>query len=195
MSYKITYLRVFNFKVFDDFELDFKKSSIITLGGPNGYGKTSIFDAIELALTGNIERFIPVDKSTGSTDNIIGKDGKDKVAIKLELSNGSDTIAVRREFNKTNNTKQTNKINNFKNVWITTIFLNNIEEANSSQERFEELLGEQNLSKYYNSFFYIQQEDTAHFLKKDEQARLNLIAQLFDWPYAVKTIKAHNMLL
>jgi DNA repair exonuclease SbcCD ATPase subunit len=180
MSYKITYLRVFNFKVFDDFELDFKKSNIITLGGPNGYGKTSIFDAIELALTENIERFIPVDKATGSTDNIIGKDGKDSVAIKLELSNGSDTITVRREFNKINNTKQINKVNNFKNVWKTTILRNNIEESNSSQQRLEELLGEQNLAKYYNSFFYIQQEDTAHFLRKDEQARLNLIAQLFD---------------
>lgn len=180
MSYKITYLRVFNFKVFDDFELDFKKSNIITLGGANGYGKTTIFDALELALTGNIERFIPIDKSTGSTDNIIGKDGKDKVALKLELSNGNNTITVKREFNKSNNTKQSNKINNFKNIWKTTILQNNIEEIESSQQRLEELLGEQNLSQYYNSFFYIQQEDTAHFLKKDEQARLNLIAQLFD---------------
>ena len=52
MNYKIIYLGIFNFKVFDKFVLDFRQSNVITFGGPNGYGKTTIFDALELALTG-----------------------------------------------------------------------------------------------------------------------------------------------
>lgn len=178
MSYKITYLRVFNFKVFDDFELDFKKSNIITLGGPNGYGKTTIFDALELALNGNIERFIKIDRSSGSADNIVAKDLSKSVAIKLILSDGEEQIIIKRS-HKPESTKSANKIANFPNLWKLEQEIEGTYH-DITQTQLEELLGEQNLAKYYNSFFYIQQEDTAHFLKKDEQARLNLIAQLFD---------------
>lgn len=178
MSYRIIYLGVSNFKVFEKFELDFKKGNIITFGGPNGYGKTSIFDAIELALTGNIERFIKIDRSSGSADNIVAKDLSKYVAIKLILAEGKKQIVIRR-YLKPETTKATNKIANFSNLLKLE---QEIEGAYHSitQTQLEELLGEQNLAKYYNSFFYIQQEDTAHFLRKDEQARLNLIAQLFD---------------
>lgn len=178
MSYKITYLRVFNFKVFDDFELDFKKSNIISLGGPNGYGKTTIFDTLELALTGNIERFIKIDRSSGSTDNIVAKDLSKSIAIKLILSDGEKQIIIRRS-HKPETTKSANKIANFSNLWKLEQEIEGVYKS-ITQKQFEELLGETDLAKYYNSFFYIQQEDTAHFLKKDEQARLNLIAQLFD---------------
>lgn len=178
MSYKIIYLRVFNFKVFDDFELDFKKSNIISLGGPNGYGKTTIFDTLELALTGNIERFIKIDRSSGSADNIVAKDLSKSVAIKLILSDGEKQIIIRRS-HKPETTKSANKIANFSNLWKLEQEIEGVYKS-ITQKQFEELLGETDLVKYYNSFFYIQQEDTAHFLKKDEQARLNLIAQLFD---------------
>ena len=178
MSYKITYLRVFNFKVFDDFELDFKKSNIISFGGPNGYGKTTIFDTLELALTGNIERFIKIDRSSGSADNIVAKDLSKSVAIKLILSDGEKQIIIRRS-HKPETTKSANKIANFSNLWKLEQEIEGVYKS-ITQKQFEELLGETDLAKYYNSFFYIQQEDTAHFLKKDEQARLNLIAQLFD---------------
>lgn len=178
MGYKITYLGISNFKVFEKFELDFKKSNTITFGGPNGYGKTTIFDSIELALTGNIERFIRIDKSSGSTDNIVAKDPSKPVAVKLILAEGEKQIVIRR-YLRPETTKATNKIANFSNLWKLEQEVEGTYQ-DITQTRLEELIGEQNLAKYYNSFFYIQQEDTAHFLRKDEQARLNLIAQLFD---------------
>lgn len=178
MSYKISYLGMFNFKVFDKFELDFRQSNVITLGGPNGYGKTTIFDALELALTGNIERFIKIDRSSGSADNIVAKDLSKPVAVKLILAEGEKQIIIRRS-HKPETTKSTNKIANFSNLWKLEQKIEGTYHS-ITQTQLEELFGEESLAKYYNSFFYIQQEDTAHFLRKDEQARLNLIAQLFD---------------
>ncbi len=55
-NWKISKLQIQAFKAFTNIEFDFKKSSLITLEGPNGYGKTSTFDAIELLFTGKISR-------------------------------------------------------------------------------------------------------------------------------------------
>jgi len=178
MSYKIIYLGIYNFKVFDKFELDFRQSSIVTLGGANGYGKTTVFDALELALTGNIERFVKVDRSSGSSDNIVAKDLSKPVAVKLVLTDGENQIIIRRS-HEPESTKATNKIANFSRLWKLEQAIDGVYQS-ITQATLEELLGEENLVKYYNSFFYIQQENTAHFLRKDEQTRLNLIAQLFD---------------
>ena len=56
MNWQISKIEVSSFKAFKHIYLDLGKSSLLTLDGPNGYGKTSIFDAIELLLTGQISR-------------------------------------------------------------------------------------------------------------------------------------------
>ncbi|MCK9606214.1 MAG: AAA family ATPase [Methylomonas sp.] len=56
MSWKITRIEIYSFKAFKHIDLDLGTSSLLTLDGPNGYGKTSIFDAVELLLTGQIKR-------------------------------------------------------------------------------------------------------------------------------------------
>ncbi|WP_405316918.1 AAA family ATPase, partial [Faecalibacillus faecis] len=61
MQYRIKSLRVNNFKCFDDskfyeFSFDEEKNPII-LTGPNGFGKTTFFDALELIFSKNITRF------------------------------------------------------------------------------------------------------------------------------------------
>ena len=55
-KYIINWMKIKNFKVFDEFIIDFNDSRLICFGAPNGYGKTTIFDAIELGMTGNINR-------------------------------------------------------------------------------------------------------------------------------------------
>ena len=60
MSYKIESLKVRNFKCFDEkkfYEFNFKQdTNPIILSGPNGFGKTTFFDAVELIFTKNITR-------------------------------------------------------------------------------------------------------------------------------------------
>ncbi len=38
-NWKLSKLRINNFKAFDKVEFDFESSSLLTLEGPNGYGK------------------------------------------------------------------------------------------------------------------------------------------------------------
>ena len=60
MSYKIESLKVRNFKCFDNkkfYEFYFIQDTNPTiLSGPNGFGKTTFFDAIELIFTKKITR-------------------------------------------------------------------------------------------------------------------------------------------
>lgn len=71
MHYRIKSVRLKNFKCFDsskyyEFILDDTKNPII-LTGPNGFGKTTFFDAIELIFSNRITRFnVTIEK--GNTD-------------------------------------------------------------------------------------------------------------------------------
>lgn len=57
-NWKISKIKISNFKPFEEVLIDFDCSSLITLDGPNGFGKTSIYDALELLFTGRIKRVV-----------------------------------------------------------------------------------------------------------------------------------------
>ena len=63
-QWKIARIKIENFKPFEEAYFDFDSSSLITLDGPNGFGKTSIFDAVELLFTGYIQRVIERNNNT-----------------------------------------------------------------------------------------------------------------------------------
>ena len=74
MQYKIVNLRVKNFKCFDhiqfyEFRIEYYKNPVI-LSGPNGFGKTTFFDAIELIFSKNITR---LDKEIERKNTNLGK--------------------------------------------------------------------------------------------------------------------------
>lgn len=56
MSYRLEKLVMHNFKLFSHAEIDVENYRLVMLDGPNGYGKTSIFDALEYLFTGDVKR-------------------------------------------------------------------------------------------------------------------------------------------
>ena len=97
-NWKISRLRICNFKPFEDLQIDFKGASLITLDGPNGFGKTSIFDAIELLLTGGVQRLIDLSKAIAVDqrrrqfdENLVWNVNKrGPIVLKVELQNKAD---------------------------------------------------------------------------------------------------------
>lgn len=92
---KISRLKIENFKPFEDASLDFRTAAMITLDGPNGFGKTSIFDALELLFTGGISRITKINEATipknfkqkQFAENIYwNRNQLGNIAIKAELS-------------------------------------------------------------------------------------------------------------
>lgn len=182
-DFKLKELTIKNFKVFTDFFIDFERADLIVLGGPNGYGKTTIFDAIELAFTGNIDRFESIEfGKMGYRDVLVAKDQNKPVIIELKVTKKAENeeITIIRKLDVlTSSHRRDRRIGNFENLWDLSLKLGDQEAQKISQEDLEKELGQEEIKKYYNLFYYVQQEDTSQFLKKSERDRLEEISRLF----------------
>mgnify|MGYP001202110852 CR=1 FL=1 len=95
MNWQINKVEISSFKAFKEILLDLNNSSLLTLDGPNGFGKTSVFDAIELLLTGQIKRInnlfskVMVQKQKNYEDNLFWniRSGENDLTIKIEFYN------------------------------------------------------------------------------------------------------------
>lgn len=123
MSWKIAKIEVSSFKAFKYINLDLGTSSLLTLDGPNGYGKTSIFDAIELLLTGQIKRIhnlfstLMTKNKANYDDNLFWntRTGKKDLSIKIEFVAGERRLVLARHAPvKIFETKANNRADKFK---------------------------------------------------------------------------------
>jgi exonuclease SbcC len=123
MSWKITRIEVSSFKAFKHIDLDLGTSSLLTLDGPNGYGKTSIFDAVELLLTGQIKRIfnlfttLMTKNKSNYDDNLFWntRSGKKDLSIKIEFMDGDRRLVLARHAPaKSFETKANNRADKFK---------------------------------------------------------------------------------
>lgn len=123
MKWKISRIEVSSFKAFKHIDLDLGTSSLLTLDGPNGYGKTSIFDAIELLLTGQIKRIhnlfstLMTRNKSNYDDNLFWniRGGKKDLSIKIEFKDGNKTLVLARHAPaKAFSTKSNNRADKFK---------------------------------------------------------------------------------
>ncbi|WP_220808642.1 AAA family ATPase [Delftia sp. UME58] len=127
MSWKITRVEVSSFKAFKHIRLDLGSSSLLTLDGPNGYGKTSVFDALELLLTGQIKRIHNL-FSTLMTANKKNYDdslfwntraGKKDLSIKVEFISGDRKLVLSRHATiKELETKANNRADKFQHFFL-----------------------------------------------------------------------------
>ena len=197
---KIKKILLHNFKNFrHETVIDFS-DNITFLVGPNGFGKTTIFDAIELGLTGNISRITQMIQVTG--ENIVynkpffQNDSSEPVIIKLwlEKSNG-EQLAIIRKFKNNTPTggkvfapkKSIEQFKLFRQEEVTDKNFSSIDDIELSEinqttvDKFLEINGKYEIAKIFNLFNYIQQEETTFFLKKSEKDRSN------DLSFLVKT--------
>ncbi len=179
--------------------LELEKGTTL-LTGANGFGKTTIFDAIELCLTGLIHR---TDVKKGVTNDVrdykkpfFQNDESDEVTLKLWLENdkGEELIIVRHlHKDKDKRPKLKGKKYKANDFGILNLFTENKDLF--SQEHFNldnaKSITQSDISNFfefadkdidingiYHIFNYLQQEETTYFLKKSENERKNSLGFL-----------------
>ena len=99
MNYKISKILIENFKHVKRAELDFSNRDLIVFDGPNGFGKTTIFDAIELVLTGKVSRVTnTTDGRQGYNDLLFSNRSNQDTIIRIEFYNSEDKFTVVKRF-------------------------------------------------------------------------------------------------
>ncbi|WP_215143705.1 AAA family ATPase [Exiguobacterium qingdaonense] len=197
MKIKKVYIK--NFKGIKEKRIiDFKNSTTLLIG-PNGFGKTTIYDVIELCLTGKLHRTFVKQRVTNDAkdykkpfyQNTSGED----VVVKLWLEKeNNENLIIVKFLDKDNSGTvdgrgRKNKPNDF---GLLKTFTENTEdfekdlfypEKNLSQSQinsfFEFRDTEFKIEDIYYLFNYLQQEENTYFLKKSENERKDELKFLF----------------
>ena len=193
MSIEIKRIYLENYKLFSSKTIDFE-NYLSVFDGPNGYGKTSIFDAIEFLITGSISRIREnqtISGTLGYSSNFLAKEQNKDVLIKGEfvntLSSEKLVIALRIPPSLGKNSKK----NNPKSIetHVETYFLpeyhtplenwatHKVERDAANQQR-KCYFGAQNI-EFFTMLHYIRQEDRLSYFKKNEADRTEAIESLF----------------
>lgn len=101
MGYTFKNIRIFNFKFITSerpLEFEFQNGNIVILDGQNGYGKTTLFDAIEILLTGRIKHFNPTlqNRGTESLGTLANNDNFDIIISAVLSSDSKKEIHIER---------------------------------------------------------------------------------------------------
>jgi len=181
---KLGRLRIENFKSFKNpFEINFSTSGLFIFDGPNGFGKTTIFDAVEICMTGRIGRIVSTDTKQ-KRSHLLKNDSNKITTIFLELKEEEKTVAVICSYIPSHTSKDDNKPGNWTikrqllDAWpdsfeeISSLNVNNVFSLGA-------MLGNLEIESTYDLFNYVQQEETCHFLKNKESQRHEKINYLF----------------
>jgi exonuclease SbcC len=186
MKYQLGRLFVKNFKAIEEQLIDLRTFQTAILDGPNGFGKTTIFDALELCFTGRIGR-VNTSKAFTSTkahdSHFLKRNSSEPTIVLLELQcdNPDHSFAIKVEIaaNISGSAASVKKYEEHINryigkAWNTT----NWEKLSNSQ--LEEILQIKSLAALFPVQHYISQEDTARFLRDcDESQRHKTLSHLF----------------
>jgi len=186
-----------NFKGIHDHQIiDLSSYKMTLLTGPNGFGKTTIFDALEICFLEKISRAgenKTTDGRSPSDDVFYRHDENKRMVIKLLLENNEgEKISIIKYLSA--GAVSTNIEGAFNNI---KTFQGDIEDFDNEDEHFVKnniRINNQYISKFigfkdekikdlYRIFNYIQQEETLYFLKKssgDKKRELNFMFNIED---------------
>lgn len=169
MNWQISKIEVFSFKAFKHIYLDLGESSLLTLDGPNGYGKTSIFDAIELLLTGQINRIqnlfstLLTKNKKDYADNLFwnNRSGENDLCIKIEFVNDDRKLVLARHcpapiFKKPANNRA-DKYENFKLYELPEFESSDFTKINQRDNNFLDEVFGKNFRENFSFLNYLEQ--------------------------------------
>jgi DNA repair exonuclease SbcCD ATPase subunit len=186
MKFRLKQLIVKNFKAFKSRSINFESKNLILLDGPNGFGKTSFYDALELLFIGKVQRYINIEeqtaygrKSAKSYPLMFDRAEKSEsviIQLLLELESG-ELITLKRsaQCSELMELKQLNDANFKLEIYKGEQKV----EFSDEIKVLTDLLGDNYLHNY-NLFYYIEQEENTAFLKCKATNKQDKIDHLFD---------------
>ncbi|EKN4209743.1 AAA family ATPase [Yersinia ruckeri] len=188
MKVIIKRLEVRNFKVFEKIELTLESEHLVVLDGPNGFGKSSFFDALELLLTGKIRRYIELEELTVDRRSLktgcpwLFKQARenDWLSIRAEIVVDGQSRFLERAASKVVLDEHRGVTDLKLPLYELVDFRAERVDAISQEETYlSTLLGEQ-YKRDFELFHYVEQEENTRLLKQKEKDRQGQIAHLFD---------------
>lgn len=181
---KVKHIKAINFKGFPNLDVEFTGNSVI-LGGMNGFGKTTIFDAIELLITGKIQRMaqysdkLPNHKYSRSQIQLpLVCDMKaEKVIVIVEFVTGDDKPIILKRSAKVSEMKNPVDFEPFSALYI---YDSDNKDFRPIQDEEYKGLGMARFAQDYCFLNYLSQEEATSFLKSKDSERAELIQNLFD---------------
>lgn len=167
MGYTFKSICIRNFKYITDdkpLKFDFMNKNIVILDGQNGYGKTTLFDAIEILLTGSIKHFkTGLQNRKIETLGTLANDIKKDIVISAILS--SDT---------------NDKIHIKRRLLCKDEFKSSLE-LNAQEIKQDELYNKLHLSSnMFEIGMYISQSESLDFLQNKYKDRKESVSSLLD---------------
>lgn len=193
---RIKSLEINNFKLFDhkfDKMRDIAGTDLILLNGPNGYGKTTIFDALELALTGEIKRIktynkeLGVSKTEKSKRKILIAAPSREAYVNVILQEGDDELKVERFYEAPSRAQENKESldNNPHRIFEhfrLRLFLNGEEiEQEEEKNRILKRYNLYDIGDFFDKCCFLSQDEHLQFLKetkKDKSVALDFLFQL-----------------
>jgi len=149
-----------------EIKVDLSNAESLIMGGPNGYGKSTVFDALELLITGKIRHFNSDLPNKGKENiSVLANDSNSDIFVTAEFISENAIILVERRFVSNNN-------------FDSTLMMNS--EPIDDEKLFSILGISKNL---FELGIYISQIDSLNFLQQKYKKRKESITGIIDSSY------------
>lgn len=174
--YKLSRLEIKNYKCLSSFFFDFQENNLIVFDGPNGYGKTTCFEALEILFTKKPRKINKVNldgRYTYENSPIHYQDDKE-IEISVQIISDSEQINIKRIFPPAD--KKKSKKNNINVIFDSSkLLINDIEVP---EDKLDKILDYENINQLFNVLNYVEQDENTYFLKEDPKSRYKALVSL-----------------
>ncbi|WP_158287217.1 AAA family ATPase [Mesobacillus foraminis] len=192
-NYIISRILLRNFKSIDNAIIEFEGEHLNVLDGPNGFGKTTIYDAIQLLLTGKVRRIESnriVTSAKGFGDHLFSKDQNQPTIIRVEFTDRlveDNKLVLERVLippsRLSASQKKPQNFSQFKLFLLESFDYvddHDYHKRSIEQNQLNVLFGVRDLNDKFNLYHYIEQEDSTYLFKQNEKERMGVISKLFN---------------